>query len=749
MRYSTLERARSDWLHNHWQYEMTEWDKFDYSILHNVIWKKKTGKGRSGTYNDCIIMADTETSRSHNHWMYEEMLSLTPFPNYVVAWTISIRFFHMNIVTLYGWRPSDFVFCLLNMRAVLQGDDIYIYFHNMAYDWTFLRKFILKEFGKPKKQLNTKQHYPICIKFENNIIMKDSLILSGCKLEKWAKDLNVEHQKAVGCWDYEQIRDQDGAFRNNPDELKYIENDTLAGVECIDALLEALGKTIYSIPYTSTGIIREEVRSRAKKNRGHDRFLAHALTWEQQLKMQKLYHGGYTHGNRFYLSDLLNEEDTEGWDFASSYPFCMLTCKFPHKFTSFKDCTPEYIINNSEDYGFIFKFSAINIKLKDKFEPMPAIQFDKCFQTISATIDNGRVVSAGYVNMYICEQDLIVFNDIYDWKEAYCTEVEVAKKEYLPRWFTDYIYQLFVEKTMLKKGPDLPEYNPVNYSLAKARINGCYGLTVQLPVRREIIEVTEPGYYKINEEGDEEYFRSGEYREDFDKDLEHEYEKYLKRQTSVLNYQIGVYVTAYAFKHLFMLGRCVKRVYQEDGQLAYPPHWYYSDTDSAYSDEWDYSKIWDYNQRCKDMLRSNGYGPVIRNGCEYWLGVAEHSEPDDTYIEFKFLGSKRYAGRSKEDNKIHITVAGVPKKGAECLKDDLENFTKDFIFDGKTTGKLTHFYMFNEIQEDDHGNEYGDSIDLEPCDYKLDAIDRWEWIMEEETIINTYGEDCEHFEREF
>lgn len=741
--YKKLEETRARWLSQNWEYEMIEWDKFDYLLLSNVLYKKKTGKGRAGTYNDVIIMADTETSKSFDQWQYDEGLVLSPRPNHVVAWTISIRFFHMNIVTLYGTRPSEMVTAINNMRAVLQGDDIYIYFHNMAYDWAFLRRFFIKEWGFPKKQLNTKPHYPITIKFENNLIFKDSLILAGRKLEKWAKDLNVEHQKAVGSWDYDLYRDQGGSFTK--EELKYIENDTLAGVECLDATMENLRKTIYSIPYTATGIPREAVRKLAKANRGHDRFLAQALDWRQYIKMLSVYHGGYSHANRYYIDELLDLEQTECFDFASSYPFCMLAYKYPsNKFTKFKDCDPQFIIDNSEDYAFIFKLSLINVRLKDPLEPMPAMQESKCHQTLNAQIDNGRITQAGYLNIYICEQDLLVIDSMYTWDRAQCSEVELSKKDYLPRWFTDYVFDRFKDKTMLKGG------DPVSYALAKSIVNSLYGMTCQQSVREEYIEVTEPGYYPINKHGDTLYFNSGEYRQDFEKDLEHEYEKYLNRKTSVLNYQIGVWVTAYAFRDLFELGNCVKRYYKEDGKLAFPPHWYYSDTDSCYSDDWDYKKIWDYNEKCKKMLKANGYGPVVRNGKEYWLGVAEHKEPDDSYIEFKVLGSKRYAGRCKEDNKIHITVAGVPKKGAECLNDDLNNFTDKCIFDGKTTGKLTHFYMFNEIYIDDRGNEIGDSIDLEPCDYLMDSVDKWEFIEEEEIILSYDSEDeGEHYEREF
>ena len=115
---------------------------------------------------------------------------------------------------------------------------------------------------------------------------------------------------------------------------------------------------------------------------------------------------------------------------------------------------------------------------------------------------------------------------------------------------------------------------------------------------------------------------------------------------------------------------------------------------------------------------ANGYGAVNVNGKEFWLGVAEL---DGCYTEARFLGAKRYCCRSSETNKLKITVAGVPKKGVECLKDDINNFYKGFCFDGETTGKLQHtHYIEDDIYIDDAGNERGDSIDLSPTTYVLD-----------------------------
>ena len=149
-----------------------------------------------------------------------------------------------------------------------------------------------------------------------------------------------------------------------------------------------------------------------------------------------------------------------------------------------------------------------------------------------------------------------------------------------------------------------------------------------------------------------------------------------------------------------------------------------------------------YNQRCKDQLRANGYGPVTIGDKEYWLGIAEHKPDEDTYKEFKVLGSKRYAGRHANDNSLMITVAGVPKKeGALTLKDDLNNFTQHHIFKGTETGKKAHYYIFKPIHIDEWGNEVGDSIDLKPCDYHLDMVDKWEYIETEDIYMPVFDED--------
>ena len=691
-------------------YQMCHYKQFDYNILKYIRTLNAAGVGRPMTYNDVIIMADTETSKKKPDTFDKVKKKWYTHDNHVVCWTISIRAFHHNIVTLYGRKPSRMIETLLRIHQAMAGLFTVVYFHNFAYDHVFLRKFAYRIYGEPVRQLNTKPQYPIYIEYGNGLIFKDSLILAQRKLEKWADDLDVEHKKATGKWDYDKIRHQDPKLSPlSADELEYIEHDTLAGVECIDKTMTALNKDIRSIPLTATGIPRMQCRKRGKK-KAHEDFKKICATFEQLKKLLKMFHGGYTHGNRHFINTLINWALIYAYDFASSYPFILTAFKFPmERFTPIDNCSKEFIINNMDDYAYMFKFIAVNIRLKTDEEPMPALQFSKCEKTINAIQDNGRRLAANYVEIRLNEYDLAVINEQYTMDKSICCEVEVAAKDYLPRWFTDYVFEAFTNKTMLKGG------DAVLYSIAKALVNSLYGMSAQKPIKPDIVEDYITGEFKIN-------------KPDNEPEL---YDEFVEKMSSILPYQWGCWVTSAAFYNVMQLSKCFRIPL-------------YIDTDSCYGLDPDPEKIAAYNQRCKDMLTANGYGPVIRDGREYWLGVAEHDGDKDTYTEFKYEGAKRYCGRQKADGKLHSTVAGVPKKGVICLNDDINNFEPGFVFSGELTGKKTHVY-FNvpEIYIDENGNETGDSISLIPCDYELDSVltVNWEELFNEEIQIQIYEEE--------
>lgn len=715
-----LYELREEYIHKR-KYVCTYWKNYNYSILQNIMYIKRSGRGENPTYDDCIIMFDTETSKKSK---YDEG------HNHVVAFTISIRAFDKNIVTLYGNRPDDCISCIIKILENLSGEKTVMYAHNLAYDYVFLRKFLMQRFGKPVKQLAIKSHYPIRIEYNNGLILKDSLVLAQCKLEKWADDLNVEHKKAVGKWDYNKIRHQHERF--SADEIEYIEHDTLAGVECIDSLMKKLGKHIYSIPYTATGIVREDCRKEGIPYHAHEEFMKISPDFKTYLIMEQVFHGGYTHGNRHLIGETV--EDVTCYDFTSSYPFCMLAFRYPmHEFKPFRDCRKEEILAHSDNYAYMCRLILYKFRLKDAFNSMPVLQYSKAMNMVNCVTDNGRITAGAYMEIYVTEQDLAIINEQYDIEKHACTEVYFSEKDYLPRWFTDFVFRLFFDKVQ-KKGGD-----PVDYALAKARINCCYGMCVQKAFQSILEEC-----YSWDECEDGKYI-PGMYKSQSTYSEGNYESKYIRNHNKILPYQWGVWVTSYAMRNLFELFKCVKQ--GDEKILNYP---IYCDTDSCYAHAWDQEKLDVYNENCKNLLRQNHYGAVIKDGKEHWLGVAVSEGEKDHYFEFRTLGAKRYCGRKiycdKEGshNDIYITVAGVPKIGSKCLKDDINNFHKGFIFPGIDTGKLTHKYFFiDDIYTDDKGNLTGDSIDLSPCDYKLDDITVFDFekIFEEEIEVICYEEE--------
>lgn len=682
-------------------YKMLHWDAFDYSILKYIKISKRSNKG-ADEYNDAWIMFDTETSK--------KKIQDLPAPCHVVAFTISIRAYHTNIVTLYGHDPRECIEAISRIIEHMPAHNTLMFAHNLSYDWTFLRQFFFEKFGLPDKQLNTKPYYPIYIKWENGLQLRDSLILAQRGIEKWANDMMAEHRKAVGSWDYLKIRNQKDPF--TADELKYIECDTLAGVECLDITAMQISARLPSMPYTATGIPRNEARKRGKKNRARQNFEKQVNPWDIQMCLELLFHGGYTHGNRYATGWI--EYNVQCMDFASSYPYSCLTEKMPdmqYKPSLIKNIKPQDIVDMMDDYSHICLVLVFDFELKDPMNPMPMLQYSKCILDKGCVLDNGRIMKGHMVQIWMNEFDLAIFLEQYDFPpdKIHLSDVYYATKSYLPRWYTDYIYELFKDKTMLK-GVD-----PVRYQIKKATLNSAsFGLMVQKPCKPEIVE---------------EYV-TGEYKEKRDIDLSGKYDKYVKNRNNILNYAWGIVITSSAMYRLFQLAKCID--YEHGGR------WLYSDTDSIYSDKWDEKKLEEYNKQVKKKLLDRGYGPVIRDGREYWLGVAEK---DAFYQTFCEIGAKRYAG-TDEKGEIHITVAGVPKKGAACLK-DLNEFKPGFVFPGSKTGKKQHTYFFeNRIYEDEFGNICGDSIDLTPCDYTLDSpYEEKSEDQDDDIFIQVYEEE--------
>lgn len=452
-------------------YQMCHFSAFDYEILSKCPIDQARGKHKE-QINECFIMWDTETSKSKfDEWKIvkqgkREKREYLLNENYVVAWTLAINIYGYNIVCLYGHKPSELVQVIEKIADTLPGTKTVFYCHNLGYDHQFCRRFFYRQFGYPVEQLNTKPHYPVNLHYKGGIHIRDSLILSQRSIEKWADDLQVIHRKAVGSWNYDRIRHQNGSFTK--DELLYIQNDVLAGVECLNAMRKTLHKTYAGMPYTQTGIVRAEAKQKGQKHQAHkdaEKCYNDLSFYDLQ---EEIYHGGYTHANRHYTG-FVNEGNIKCYDFASSYPFCALTERMPvEAFNELDDTlTDEQILNS--DLAFIFRFRACGIRLRNSSDPFPVLQVSKVRKVINGIFDNGRILQADFVDIYVNEIDYALIHKKYVWDQSWNTDIWFAEKDFLPEWLRDYIFELFCNKTQLKGG------DPVLYAIAKGMLNSVYG----------------------------------------------------------------------------------------------------------------------------------------------------------------------------------------------------------------------------------------------------------------------------------
>lgn len=649
---------------NIWQYPSVSWDQI-YSISE---WREKPYK-KEKVFSK-IIALDTETSKET-----EEIL-------YITDWSITIE----NFGCIYGNKIQDLIQCMNKLLFMLEANDrnrVLFFIHNFSYDYMFLRNHLFKEYGTPEYSLATKPHKYVCMRFSNGLEFRDSYILCGRSLERFAKDMGCHVQKQLGSWDYDKKRTP-GSERT-PEEINYVCSDTIALVQALREWMKRHGVNTATCEYTNTGFVRSE-GLKASKSDKHWRgsFRKCALTLEQYKMLDAAFHGGYTHANRYHIGEVIKE--VTSYDFTSSYPARMLYNKFPSgRFVDFTTDNVYDIIELADVFAFCGYLLLTDVEV-NKNCPMPPIAKHKCKILRDAIIDNGRVVKASVLVVPFTDPDLETILEYYRFSDAKASKVIVTEKDYLPNWFCDMIMELFKNKTTLK-GKD-----NVLYMLSKGMLNSLYGMSVQKIVRDEITEKFEMNSWEVQRIMQDDVL-AGE-----------KLTAFYNNRKKYLPFQWGVWVTAYAQQELFKLGKLCD-------------NWIYSDTDSVKGTGWNMEALETYNANIQKIADLRGYGTIEYQGKNYTLGTAEF---DGFYSEFITLGSKRYCYR--ENGELHITVAGVPKIGVSELHNDIHNFRRNMIF--KDTNKKCASYIYHNgiktIKINNEVIEYGCSVRLDDVEYTLD-----------------------------
>lgn len=573
------------------------------------------------------------------------------------------------ILCIYGRRWEEFseLLELLQIHYNSHKARFVVYVHNLGYEYQFIKDFIQEHdvfASKPRKPM--KVGAKIGIEFRCSYFNTNMSLDKACKNE-----IGVLHRKSTGDLDYSICRTPDTYL--NDTEFRYCMADVVSLAELMYCRMRNNHDTISSIPMTSTGYVRREVREECKKDHSYRRkiFLKQQMTSKVYTILKEAGRGGDTHANRFLAGRML--ENCDSYDVQSSYPYALITQKFPmSKFEYYGEIESEDEFYNLLDVNAcLFRIQYVNLQIRPGCIT-PYIPISKC-QALHPISDNGRVLASEYVEMAVTDIDFKLISDCYTYDEFFITDMYTARYGMLPDVLRNAIKKYYVAKCELKyqiehKIGDV-ENNKYLYAKQKNRLNGCFGMMYTDPCREIITEDFESGEWSTTAP-----------------DVDSALQKFYKSRNSFLVYAWGVWCTAIARRHLYRLIAICKSSYHNDGQPAY---W---DTDSCKGMNFDVSLVQAENEKIKKICEeTGGYADV--NGERFYLGIYEHenSEPIQKFITW---GAKKYAYVDQDG--LHVTVSGVPKStGAEELG-CIENFKPGFIF--KHAG-MTLYYNQSKIHE--------------------------------------------------
>lgn len=675
-------------------------------------WKEYNGhcpdiRGKRNQYDNTIYTFDIETTSylilDNKQIPAIEYLKLSKkeqeeciFMSNMYIWMFSI-----NEQVYYGRTWDELKAFMLRIEYWATDKKKFVFVHNLAYEFQFMRNaFKFKNVFARK--------YRKTLKFELqefNFEFRCSYMMSNSSLEKLPKIYQLPIEKKVGNLDYNILRNSKTVISEK--ELEYCENDCLVIYHYILKELETY-ETIKNIPLTSTGHVRKELKDLIQNDYSYRNKVRRSVNVDGHVYnlLISAFAGGYTHANWIYADEII--ENVDSYDFTSSYPYVMVTHKFPAtefrkinitKIEQFKSCFA-YIIN--------VKLKGVSCKYYNNF-----ISQSKCKRILKGRYDNGRLIGAEELEIILTDVDFRFIMETYEIEEYEFLEVYYSIYDYLPKQFIEFILQKYVNKTEYKNVAG----KEVEYALEKAKFNSLYGMSVTNNIKDNVIFDNEDGWKEvplINEE------------------IKALLEK--EQKAGFLSFSYGVWVTAWARYNL--LSNLVK----------FDKNVIYADTDSLkLYGNYDKMIIENYNKEVENKIKEvakeleidiEKFQPKDSKGIKHILGVFEH---DASYDKFITQGAKKYAYIDSKDKEIHITVSGVPKKGAKALK-KLEDFKDNFIFKYEDTGKNLLIYndeMESFELEDYQGNKelidakYGCS--LVPTTYELGKSEEYAYLISDDS----------------
>lgn len=589
---------------------------------------QKRGRGNPKTkskvtYKDVICTFDIETTRLQDveqSIMYVWMFHIHPHTTIVGrTWE--------QLAELFG-----------KIHDELEDNTLCIFVHNLSYEFQFMQA--IHQFTNEEVFAVDRRKVLKCVMQDLQLEFRCSYLHSNMSLAEYTRKMGAKHVKLDGDkFDYTKER-----FPWTPlteYEIAYATHDVIGLAEAIETEMQADGDNLYTFPLTSTGYVRRDAKRAMRK--APPTFVSKQLpNLEIYTLCREAFRGGDTHANRYYAGRLL--KDVKSADRSSSYPDVVCNCQFP---------VSEFFHAGNMDFdrlmhlitvrkkAVLMRVSMTNVRLTDEFWGAPYLSRDKCRRIERGAFDNGRILSADYLETTITDIDLRIIVEQYSFDDLCAFDVAYARYGKLPESLISETINYYKAKTELKNVAGQEIY----YMKSKNKLNSIYGMMAQDPVKQSTL------------------FNGGDWGTD-DQPVIDLLDK--SNSKAFLCYQWGVWVTAHA-----------RAALQEGIKLA-GDNFVYCDTDSVkYIGEIDWSG---YNAERIKASKSSGAYATDPDGVTHYMGVYED---DGYYAEFKTLGAKKYAFTYEPNGKTHVTIAGVTKRkgGAELDKyGGLKAFSQGFVF---------------------------------------------------------------------
>lgn len=660
-------------------------DGFDFDRLHFSPAPRSAGETGKHYYADCVCAFDIETST----------IEVDGEPQaFMYIWQFAI-----DRTVIVGRTWGDFKALLYQLRHRLGGLRLMVFVHNLSFEMQFLAG--IYHFNDYEVFCTDSRKVLKCSMY-NTFEFRCSYKMTNLGLDALTARYDVEHKKRSGVsFDYHKIRYAETPL--NHKEMMYAVYDVLGLVEAVRAIMALNDDDLYTLPLTSTGFVRRNVK-RAMRDY-HAEMLAVWPPYRVYQLLKSAFRGGNTHANRFYSGEIL--EDVHSMDISSSYPSQQCNKLFP--VSDWKEChtnTVSYLEKcmNTEQ-AVIMHVALYDVELRDRYAPVPYIPIAKCMH-ISYPVgdsrglctDNGRILRAAYLEMCITDIDYRIICNMYKIGKMEILEMYRSNYGFLPWPIIEQNMEYFWRKTELKgiKGQEL------YYHKNKELLNSIYGMSVQDPVKENIL------------------FADLGYTLDESKSREDIYNR--RKNVAFTQYAYGVWTTARARESL------------QAGIDLCGDNLVYVDTDSCkYLGEVDFT---DYNNARIAECMQSGTWAVDKYGNTHYMGVYEH---DDDYKRFITLGAKKYAYEDLDGN-VHITVSGVSKKkGAKELseKGGLESFKPGFVFTG--SGKTESIYHDENtrryVERDGNGIVITRNVVIRETTYTLAVTDDYAELLDSTSAI--------------